>query len=475
MASPVADPWSAELRRPFERMEAAVVRLHLARPEPEARPVVDALRYALSFAKLTTVRSRDGADVEVKGLLGPHARWVKDTLGPRLDKADSVWTASRELPEVLRRTRLARASLLEHLPLDRASLESEVTTRLLVVASGGGGGAGYVYPGAYEQLERRGLCPDLMVGTSIGSLMSMFRARRKRYDFAPLVAAARRLSWGGVFQMLETANRYGLPATLRLRLRTALGSLFLREDGQPMRFSDCEIPLVVVVTGITVDAMKHDLDFYEHLLDDDVRRSGVSAGVKGSLKALRILREFLARPDALRCIGLGREPGTEEFDVLDAAGFSSAVPAVIHYDVLRDDPRMHRVLDQLYAQYGITRLGEGGLTSNVPARIAWETAASGRLGRRNALVVALDCFAPNPRRIAWFPMQQAVRSANVEADRQFADVYLPYARTLSPLNLVPSIRDAMTAMRWGREEMEPHMPFVERMCEPVPVLSDAPG
>jgi predicted acylesterase/phospholipase RssA len=332
-----------------------------------------------------------------------------------------------------------------------------------------------VYPGAYEVLERHGLTPDLMVGTSIGALMSMFRARLRRFDSAPLVAAARRLSWGGVFQVLETANRYGLPATLRLRLRTALGTLFLREDGGSMRFVDCEIPLVIVVTGITVDAMKHDLDFYEHLLDDDVRRSGISAGLQGTLKALRILREFLARPDALRCIALGRDPGTEEFDVLDAAGFSSAVPAVLHYDVIRDDPHMHRILDHLYAEYGITRLGEGGLTSNVPARIAWETVASGRFGRRNAFVLALDCFAPNPRRIAWYPMQQAVRAANVEADRAFADLYLPFTRTLSPLNLVPSIRDAMTAIRWGREELAPHMPFVERMCAPLPVLADAPS
>jgi hypothetical protein len=291
-------------------MEARVARLWLARAEPDARPVLDALRYALSFARLTTVRNRDGRDVELLGPLGAHARWVRETLEPRIDKADSVWAASRELPEVLRRTRNARASVLEHLPLDRSSLEAEVTTRVLAVASGGGGGAGFVYPGAYDELERGGLCPELMVGTSIGSLMSMFRARRRRYDVAPLVAAARRLSWGGVFQMLETASRYGLPATLRLRLRTSLGSLFLREDGQYMRFSDCEIPLHIVVTGITVDAMKHDLDFYEHLLDDDVRRSGVSAGVKGSLKALRILREFLSRPDALRCIALGRDAGT---------------------------------------------------------------------------------------------------------------------------------------------------------------------
>lgn len=463
----------AERRRPFDRLEGRVVRLGLDKPDADARPVVQALRYALSFARLTLVRNRDGLDVDLSGPLGPHAQWVRETLEPRITAADNVWALSRELPEVVRRTRLARASVLEHLPLDRASLEAEVTTRLLAVASGGGGGAGYVYPGAYDLLERSGLIPDLMTGTSIGSLMSLFRARRRRYDFAALVAAARRLSWSGVFQVLETANRYGLPATLRLRLRTALGTLFLREDGEPMRLSDAEIPLYVVSTGITVDGLKHDLAYYEHLLDDDVRRSGVRAGLQGSLKAIGVLREFLGRPDALRLIALGRDEGTEDFDMLDASGFSSAVPGVIHYDVLRDDPRMHRILDHLYASHGITRLGEGGLTSNVPARVAWEAVVSGRLGRRNVFVLALDCFSPNPRRLAWFPMQQAVRTANVDADRRFADLYVPFSRTLSPMNLVPPVRDAMDAIRWGREEMRVHMPFVRAMCEPIDVLSDA--
>lgn len=461
----------AEVRRPFEILEGMVVSLGLERPTAESKLAVDALRYALSFAKLTVVRTSDGREVDVSGPLALHARWVRETLGPRIEAARGIWAAARELPEVIRRTRMARRSLLEHLPIDRESLESEVTERLLAVASGGGGGAGYVYPGAYELLERNGLCPDFMVGTSIGALMSMFRARIRRYDFAPLVNAARRLSWGGVFQVLETANRYGLPATLRLRLRTSLGSLFLRDNGQPMRFCDTEIPLSVVVTGITVDALKHDLDYYEHLLDDDVRRPSLAGRLDGTLKTLKILREFLSRQDALRCIALGRDPGTEEFDILDAAGFSSAVPGVIHYDLLRDDPHMHRLLDQLYARYGITRLGEGGLTSNVPAKIAWETVASGRFGRRNVFVLALDCFAPTSRRFAWYPLTQAVRTANVEADRRYADLYLPFPRTLSPMNLVPSIRDAMTAIRWGREEIEPHMPFIQEMCAKIPVLS----
>jgi predicted acylesterase/phospholipase RssA len=453
-------------------LEHKVVTLHLAHPDEDAERIVDALRYVLSFARLTAVRTANGADVDVSGLLGLHANQVRDELTLRVGTATSLWEAVRALPDLTSSTRRARKSVLEHLPIDRESLEDEVTTRKLAVVSGGGGGAGYVYPGCYEELERSGLVPDLMIGTSIGALMSMFRARRRRYDPAPMVQAGRNLAWSNVFRVLETHNRYGLPATLRLYLRAALGTLFQHPSGTPLRMSDMEIPLFVMTTGITVEALKHDLDYYEHLLDFGARR-GFRARASGVLKTIAILKEFLSRQDALVEVVLGRAPGTQDFDVLDAAGFSASIPGVIHYDVLRDDPHMKRVLDTIYAEHGITRLGEGGMVANVPARVAWETITSGALGRRNSFVLALDCFAPNPRALVWYPLQQAVRSSNVDTHRAFADVYVPLTRTLSPMNLVPPVRDFLMAMRWGRESLQPHMPLIKEMMRRIQILSDA--
>jgi predicted acylesterase/phospholipase RssA len=459
----------AERRRPLDELEARLVRLHLSRPDPTAGPLIDRLRYVISLARVTTLTDAEGRTVDLDASLAPLARQVRLVLGERLRTAESVWSLAREVPDLVRRARELRAQVVGA-QVDGPSLEAEVSTRLLAVASGGGGGAGYVYPGSYEVLERAGLVPDLMAGTSIGSLMSMFRCRLRRWDMAPLVAAARRLSWTGVFRMLQTESRYGLPATLRLHLRAALGELFQSPEGRPLRLSDLEIPLYIVATGITVDALKHDLNYYEHLLDSEVR--GRLGGVRSIMKVLGILREFLSKRDALVEVVLGRDQGTEGFDVLDAAGFSAAIPGVIHYDVLRDDPRMKAILDQLYGQWGITRLGEGGMVSNVPARILWETAAHGHLGRRNVFVLALDCFAPRASRLPWYPFQQAVRSANVEFDRNYADLYIDYARTLSPMNLVPEVRDALTAIRWGREALAPDLPFVTTMMRPLPRLPD---
>lgn len=461
--------WAAR-RRPFDHLEKRLVQLALDLPTEQVRGPLDEMRYALSFARLTTVRTTEGSDVDVTGILHLHAMKLRELVEPRITNAKTFWDALSDLPEVIRRTQQARASVLEHLPIDRDSLEEEVTTRQLVVASGGGGGAGYVYPGAYDMLDRARLVPKLMVGTSIGALMSMFRARREQFDLAALVAAARVLSWAKVFRVLQSESKYGLPATLRLYLRNALGPLF-EIDGEPMRLSDMAIPLYTVATGITVDALKHDLNYYEHFFEEEVN-STAGMKAKGGLKAMSILREFMGSREALREIVLGRAEGTRDFDVLDAAGFSAAIPGIIHYDVIRDDPRMTSLLDALYAAYGITRLGEGGMVSNLPARIAWETAVSGKIanGRRNNFVLALDCFAPSRRRLAWFPLQQLIRQSNVLEDRKYADCYVSFDQTLSPLNLVPSVADAMTAIRWGRETLRPKMPFIKEMMREIKVL-----
>lgn len=471
---------AAARRRPFDELEARVVQLALdTRDLTEGdRARVDAIRYGLSFARLTQLQNPDGLEVDLDGPLSAFANQMLELVRPRTLGARHVHGVLAAADEVVRRTRATRAALLGTLPVQRDALEAEVTTRQLVVASGGGGGAGYVYPGAYDVLDRAGLEPSLMVGTSIGALMSMFRARRRRFDLAALVAAARALAWGKVFKVLHGEHRYGIPATLHLHLHDALGALF-QEEGGPhgpryMTLAETEIPMFSVVTGITVDALAHGLDTYSHYMDGTVADGSTFQRARTALKTLEIVREFMGRRDALHEIVLGRTPGTAGFDVLDAAGFSAAIPAVIHYDVLRDDPHMTSVLDALYADYGISRLGEGGMVSNVPARIAWETAVSGWLGpRRNVFVLALDCFAPSAlTRPAWLVFQQLVRSSNVNADRQFSDAYLAFPKTLSPLNLVPPLTDAMDAIRWGREAMQPLMPFVTEMMRPIRVMTE---
>src|SRR5207237_5895916 len=68
----------------------------------------------------------------------------------------------------------------------------------------------------------------------------------------------------------------------------------------------------------------------------------------------------------------GASEETRQADAIDAAGFSASVPGVIHYDVLRDDPRMRELLDGLLERHDLLRLCDGGVVDNVPVRTAWQ-------------------------------------------------------------------------------------------------------
>ena len=442
----------------------------LARPGELHDAALDAVRYVIAFAKLTQIRLDDGRDLDVQPFLAPLARRVRAALAPHLGaESGSLWGAMRAMPSLVADVRATRARMLAHFPLPPATLAAEIDTRPLVVALSGGGGAGYGYAGAWTLFHRRGLQPALIAGTSMGGIMGLFRARRKVFDGLPLVEASKRLSFDAVFRVLQMESRYGLPATLRLYLRAAIGTLFQTPDGRPLTFRDLEIPLLVCATGIGVEALKHDLSWYEHFLDDALQ-PGVTAAPSRLAKVAQvgtIFRDLLATPEALREVIFGADPVTMDADVLDAAGFSSSIPGLIHYDVLRDDQRMKRLLDDLYAERGITRLAEGGIVNNLPARPAWEeVVARGRLGRRNAFVVALDCFAPKMRSVMFYPVAQIVR-ANVLRNLPYAHFSHALDRTLNPLNLVPPLADLERAMQWTIEEITPSMPFIERCLAPT--------
>jgi predicted acylesterase/phospholipase RssA len=463
-----------ELRAPLEALEEALVRRDIANPRTVAPEVMDQLRYVLSFAKLTEVRNEAGVDAVVAERLAPHRWRVLEALKPHLEPdGDGLHDAARVLEPLLEGTRRERARLLEETELDRESLEAEVTSRQLVVVAGGGGGSGYGFPGGYTLLNRHGLQPELVAGTSMGALMGVFRARTRQFDLAPMVAAAESLSWQNVFRVLDLDSRYGVPATLRLYLRAAIGHLFQNADGSPMTLADLELPMLIVVTGITVDGLKHDLDYYEHFMDDVAgpgrvfRRSRLAR--VGRIAG--IFKEMMGTPEALREIVFGADEASVQADVIDTVGFSSAIPGLIHYDIYREDERMRRLLDTLYGQTGITRLLEGGIVNNLPCRPAYAEVMKGRIGRRNPFVLAMDCFAPRARSPIFLPVQQIVRP-NVTRNLPYAHHLFSMKRRLNPLNLVPKVADITKAMSWTIEELEPEMEFISRMCAPIETLRD---
>jgi hypothetical protein len=179
------------------------------------------------------------------------------------------------------------------------------------------------------------------------------------------------------------------------------------------------------------------------------------------------LREFLNNPNVLKEVVIGREELTQPFDAIDAVGFSSAIPGVIHYDVFREDERMHGILQHLMAKHNLLRLVDGGIVANVPARSAWIGVQEGKIKRRNAFILALDCFAPSLNANVLFAPIQHLLLQNVKRDRPYAHYTKAFHEVLSPINLVPRYDKVVQAVVKGKRSLEKDMPFIQRMMEPI--------
>lgn len=455
--------------KPLEDLEVSLIRASLAHPGSLPPPVEAALRWSLAFARLHALPSAAG-ELDLWEPMAPYRDRVLEVLGPLLgsDRPDLASAAVWARPLAAEALRLRERLLRDFAGvLDPAELDRNVREKRLVLALGGGGGVSYVYLGAFALLDEWRIVPDLIAATSMGAVMGLFRARSIRYDPGEILGVVRSLSWTQLFRLLATESRYGLPAALRLYLRGPLGRWASAEDGSPWTFEDLAIPMLVTLSGIRRGMLPRPLSYYERLLDPRVLARSPWL-VRAKLQEVaRATAELLAVPQILTSIHVGYEEWTRAFDVLDTVGFSSAVPGVIHYDVLRPKDPMHELLGRLFAEKELFRLVDGGITDNVPARTAWRYVHSGRLGIRNALVLALDAFAPRLATPLWLPLQQ-IADANVRASLRYAHLQRRFTRTLSPIDLVPSVGAVMRAIDQGREELAAEMPVLARLLTPLP-------
>lgn len=458
--------------KPLEDLEISLVRAALAHPGALPPSAETALRWAVGLAR---VHSVGGVQVEhdliefrerVEAMMTHWFGGGRPDFVAAAARAQSLGAETAEL----------RATLLRRYPdrLDPDLLDREIRQKKLVLALGGGGGTGYVYLGVFALLEEWGLSPSLIAATSMGAILGLFRARSLRYDPGEIFGVVRSLTWSRLFRMLHKESRYGLPAALRLYLRGPLGHWACGDDGHPWTFRDLPIPMLVSVSGIRRGMLPRPLSFYEQLIDPRLvaKRPWLW---RGKLRDVALASaELLARPQILESIQVGVEEWTRDFDVLDTVGFSSAVPGVIHYDVLRQRDPMHDLLGRLFSDRDIFRLVDGGLTDNVPAKAAWRAVHSGSLGSKNAVVLALDGFAPRITTPLWLPLQQ-IANENVKAGLPHAHLFHRFQNTLSPLELVPSVSNVMKAVQRGRSELAAEMPLLARLLEPLPPVESLVG
>ncbi|HET9553311.1 MAG TPA: patatin-like phospholipase family protein [Anaeromyxobacteraceae bacterium] len=465
------DAWKARTG-PLEEAEVALVRAVVSQPAWLPEHEEHALRYALNLARLGPVRVPGGGDVDLAPLLAPYREEVLSVVPPLLARSgvDQV-AAARLAPHLAAHARAWRARALAAFEgrLPPEALDRECCEKALVLVCGGGGGVAWSYLGAFDLLEQYGLTPRLLAGTSMGAAIGLFRARHARWRAEEVAEVVRGLSFRTLFRFLETGSRYGLPAAMRLCLRAAVSGHLAGPGGQVPALRDLAIPLVVTCTGLRTGALPRDPEYYEHLLAPPGPGAKPHAVKRLAGDVFRAVGELMAQRDRFARVYLGADEGTEAFDAVDAVGFSSALPGVIHYDVLRDDPAMHALLGELFARRDLSRLVDGGLVDNLPARTAWGMAQAGALGTRNAFVLGLEGFGPKLTQPLWFGLEQ-LAAQNVARSRPFVHLLKSYQRVLSPVEVVPGERTLARAIQSGKAELLPDMPLVARLCRPYPAL-----
>lgn len=469
-------------------MESALVRADLEHPGALSPLEVRRLRYVLSVARLTSfqpgaterARRTDRPEVSLGGEIdGFRTRVVDDLSGPlraEKDALERLRGARAALERLSGPLESARRTLVERHADDfsASELDAEVGRKVLVNVAGGGGGAGFVYIGAYERLERAGIVPAYVIGSSIGALLGLFRARAARGAWDAYTTLAKQLDRQTLFSPIGVRRRYGLPGLLSLDLASSIGATFARGDGDPLRIGDLEVPYEAVVAGVRRRSFER--------LPRRLRQSPAPSARRASAPAERRSRLALAPaiarrmwqvalffdPRVVKAIALGADELTTGFNAVDAAGFSAAIPGVIHYDVDEGDERMDRLLAQLFEREDVAALVDGGVASNVPAELAWRRVQAGKLGTRNAFYLAFDCFHPqwDPRHLWLQPITQAV-ALQMTRNAPFADWLLRFEPTLSPIDLVPEPERLDQAIEWGRQSVEEVLPMIERFLEPV--------
>lgn len=466
-----------QITRPLEELELALVRGAIANPRLVDAHEEAVLRTALSLARLYRV-NHEGRDVGVGAFLQPFREDLMRRLGPLLLPEKGPIARTSLLPhlrDLKERTLATRNALVkrfaDRLPFE--AIDRELRIKALVLVMGGGGGAAYPYLGVMSLLDEYGLQPKLLVGTSMGSILALFRSRMKRFEQDEVVGIVRSLSWRKLFRTLSTENRFGVPAALRLYLRSGIGRYFgvdsRGNEGPTLR--ELPIKTIIAVSGIRKGKLPHPLEWYEKL---------IAASPRHLLNPLILPRwfaaiaEFTARPDILTRVHLGADEGTEAFDALDAAGFSSALPGIIHYDVLRNDPRMHRLLTEYMGDRGIARFIDGGLVDNVPAKAAWRAVHKGELGTRNAFILALNGFSMKLTTPLWL-MLERLAELNVKRNRPWAHLTHDFRRTLSALVIVPTVEQLLQAVHIGRSELAWEMQLIARVMAPLPQLAPPPA
>jgi len=465
------------------RMEQKLVSALHEHPGAVDRKTEHALRYALGLAQLSTFQPGAAAIGKRNGRLDVDVRHpelvrfrnlVIEHFSPLLlhtqRSARRLEKAVFALGRIRHRMSEARSAILAAHVNDFSAeeLDREVGQKTLVSVAGGGGGSGYVYVGAWEVLQNAGHVPSYVLGSSIGAILGLFRCLKREGDFDEYLAFAKRLKFDEVLRVVSFRARYGLPGVLRLFLHAGIGSRFKHSDGRNMRLTDLEIPFESIVAGVRRGALGETPDQYarSHHLPEDRRPSALELRAQVASQLVRMVGFF--NPMMVREIVIGADAMTREFDCVDAAGFSAAVPGVLHYDVARKDAHMHGVLDALMQREDVVALVDGGVANNLPANTAFRRVQEGVVGTRNCYYLCFDSLHPQTSLgHLWLHPLERILALQVALNERYMHQHMRFVPTLSPIHVLPNERQFDRAVRWGRAQMAQELPLMQKFFERV--------
>jgi predicted acylesterase/phospholipase RssA len=474
----------------LQRMERRLVRSAVAHPDVIPADELRRLRYLISFARLTVFEpgaagggARGRGDVDLTEELTPWREKVIDAFAEPLRHESSRVARLRLARGVLReleaeQTELRKAVIKRHkADFSAAELDAEVGLRALVLVLGGGGGAGFVYIGAVKQLAEAGHIPDYLVGGSIGAILGGIFARQVPLPVDDYIEFAQSITYRGILGPEPLSRRHGLTSVFGLTYDEFAADLFTRADGEQMQMKDLAIPFDCVVAGVRPAVFRRLPARFRRQVIAAVQLRNLPVRPIGMgpvlLSRLWQLTSFFD-PRVVKPLVIGGDELTGQFNVVDAQSFSAAIPGVLHHEVKSE--RMIALVDQWMAEQKVSALVDGGVANNVPIEIAWRKVREGRIGTRNAVILALDCMQPrwDPKNLWLTPVTQAV-AVQLVRNAPYADHLERMSPTLSPTTLAPSAKGMAQAIRWGEESMARLEPILEALTAPVWWEGDKPA
>lgn len=444
----------------------------------------DVLRYAFNFARLGHLRTDAGTDVDLFEYVAPFRHWLVDQLDYLANavrrtsllqpvvREENDWRGIATLADSLwGRLDETRSHLLAAMSghFNENRLEEELCQRRLVLVLGGGGGSGYPHLGTFSVIAELGLTPSMIVGSSMGALLGLFRSISLDYDpGATVMGLPRPAQFRRVFSPYRGFSRFGFPGVFELKMRPLATEIFSTLLGRPIpNLSETPIPLRPVTTGL-----RTGLGVALSEVEREISRS------ERAISALRVSRRFrlafgtlrvmLQNPRFLTEVVFGSDDGLQDADVVDAVGFSCAVPGFIHYDVFRKNSDTAPRLRQVFQDRGLFRITDGGVVANVPSRVAWDCVQRGEIKYRNAFIVSFDAFAPQFNLNApFYPIQQLISSNNAENIR-YSDYHVEYKSPPSPVALLHSYDSLQRVITQTRTQLRNDKPYIAFMMRRVP-------